>query len=134
MSTLVFEEAFRYVTNLKLSKLKTEINSIFPNGEDLTITSKSFSQLESVAQSCTSLNEQIVKSLNESIQEDRYYIRSDINPKYSSEENELEWNDNEVAKVWIIDKIYGEKNPSSIRAISLTQITQFTKDEAHLLN
>jgi len=125
---------FRHTTNVKLSQIsKTLVNCVFPNVEDLITSSKSFDMLEGAVKSATDLVTEITMSLNMSVGEDRYGIVSELNPSHSKQETiSKDWTENEIAKIWVIDKIHRAQNPGPIKAVGLTQILEFKGDPVHL--
>lgn len=125
---------FRHTTNVKLSQIsKTLVNCVFPNVEDLIASSKSFDILEGAIKSATDLVTEITTSLNMSIGEDRYGIVSELNPSHSKQETiSKDWAENEIAKIWVIDKIHRNQNPGPIKAVGLTQILEFKGDPVPL--
>jgi hypothetical protein len=118
---------YRYSMNVKLNAVKgrTLVNSVFPNVEDLMLTSKDFENLDQAVQSANLLNTEIVLSLNEAVREERYGILSEINPKHSNQETiSKDWGPNEIAKIWIVDKIAQKENPGPIKAVALAQVVE----------
>lgn len=127
---------YKYIMNVKLSHVKgsTLINSVFPKVEDLMLSSKMFDEFEPVLNSLNSLNTELTMSLNKAANEERYGILSEINPARSGQETiSKDWDTNEVAKVWIIDKIAQQEKPGPIKAISLAQILE-SHDEPVIMN
>lgn len=127
---------YRYIMNLKLNQIKgnTLISSVFPMVEDLMLSSKMFDEFEPVLNSLNTLNTEVTHSLNKAVQEERYGILSEINPARSGQETiSKDWGPNEVAKVWIIDKIAQKEKPGPIKAVALAQILE-AHDEPVVLN
>jgi hypothetical protein len=118
---------FSYTMNVKLNYVngKTLVNCVFPHVEDLVLSSKRFDTLENAIKSATDLNSEVVQSLNAAVREDRFGLFSEVNPKHSNEKAlSVEWASNEIAKIWIIDKIQHKANPGPIKAVGLAQIIE----------
>lgn len=122
---------YRYSMNVKLAYTggQTLVNSVFPNVEDLVLTSKLFEEMDAALHSVNLLTTEVVMSLNMGVREERYGIMSEINPKHTNEETlSKEWSDNEIAKVWIIDKILQKEKPGPIKAVGLAQVLEVQTD------
>ena len=136
MRTSIEPLKYRFLMNVKLSQVhgSTLLNSVFPKVEDLMMSSKLFEEFEAVLQSVNTLNTEITMSLNKAVQEERYGLLSEINPKRSGQETiSKDWDGNELAKIWIIDKIAQQKNPGPLKAVALSQIVE-THAESVILN
>ena len=118
---------YRYTMNVKLSHIisRTMVNSVFPNVEDFVLSSKNFDDLEQTLVSANSINTEIIASLNQASQEERFGMISEINPKHSNQPTiSKEWADDEIAKLWIIDKIHQKEHPGPIKALGLAQVLE----------
>jgi len=135
MSELTFDTFYKYTCTLKLCMLgdSIKLNSIFPNSDDFTMTSRKFDSLESAVNSCNAMNENMIKSLNVCSDGTQFSTLCEVNPTFDeSSESVSEWDDSEIAKIWIVKK--NQSGVSLNTAVSLTKIEQFTADESHLLN
>ena len=122
-----FDTKYRYSMNVKLAHIggPTAVSSLFPNVEDLVMSSKIFDDLQQAVTSANDLNTQIMFSLNAAVNEERYGIMSEINPKHSNKETlSKEWGDTEIAKIWIIDRILQQEKPGPIKAVGLAQVLE----------
>lgn len=126
---------YRYAMNIKLSQVgKTPANSVFPSVEDMVLSSKVFEEFDKAVQSANELVAEVTATLNTSVAIDKYKVISEINPKFSGKETiSKDWANNEVAKLWIIDKIRQEANsPGPIFAVALAQLIEVPGDPVSL--
>lgn len=126
---------YRYAMNIKLSHVgKTPANLLFPSVEDMVLSSKHFEEFDKAVDSANNLVAEITSTLNTSVELDKYKMISEINPKFSGKETiSKDWGNNEVAKLWIIDKIRQETQPGPMFAVALAQLLE-VHDEPVALN
>jgi len=118
---------YRYAINLKLSQVlaSTQINGVFPNIEDVMISSRDFTEFEEAVTSTTALAKQLTLSLNVAVQAEKYKLVSEVNPKISGTDTvSKEWADNELLKIWILDNADGVLLDGSMPAIGLAQLIE----------
>lgn len=117
---------YQYVMNAKLSQIgNTPMISLFPNVEDIIMSSKSFDEFDDAVNSANAFCMEFTKTANTAVKAERYSIISEINPKSTGQETiSKTWAVNELAKIWVVDKIRREQNPGPIHAVSLTQIIE----------
>lgn len=118
---------YRYSMSLKIGHLvgRTPIQSVFPNPEDIIISSKHFDEFEQAVTSANALVTEMALNVNASINEERYGLISEVNPSRSGQETiSKDWGDAELVKLWVIDKIHREENPGPIKAVGLAQILE----------
>lgn len=137
MMTTIEPIKYKYGLNLKLNHagVKTAVNQVFPSVEDLMVSSTKFDDLESCLRSLSQLNQELILSLNTALDLERYGMLTEMNPKYGEQATiSKEWGQNEIAKVWIVDKIRRTEDPSApIKAISLSQVLE-VHGEPEMLN
>lgn len=117
---------YRYAMNIKLSQVGvTPANALFPNVEDMVLSSRHFDEFNVAVESANELVAEITTTLNTSVAIEKYKMISEINPKFSGKETiSKDWGNNEVAKLWIVDKIRQEKQPGPILAVALAQLLE----------
>ncbi len=123
------DTSYRFSLDLKVSQIKgaDTLKSIFPNLEDVIIGSEPFDSLESIVTSLNNLITEIVIGINLRLGEERYGVMSELNPAKSGVETiSKEWGSNEMAKVWIIDKIENNSGTEKISAAGLAQILELS--------
>lgn len=128
---------YKYSTNVKLSSLPmfTNVNSIFPNVEDIVIASCEFDDFESAIISLNLMNAEILETLNGLVQEEQFAIVSELNPAVSEVETiSKEWEEGELAKVWIVDTKAKTSEHTPIRAVALTQMVELVSGPEVVLN
>lgn len=85
--------------------------------------------MNSVVASLNELATEVVVGINVLLNEERYGIVSELNPEKSGIDTiSKEWASNEIAKVWIIDKIENTQNTTKINAVGLAQILEFSSN------
>ena len=122
---------YRYSMDLKLSHVygHTAVSSVFKHAEDLIVASKTFDAFDIAVNSLNQFTTEMVVNINVGLMEDRYGIISEVNPARTGQETiSKEWSANEIAKVWIVDKILQAEQPTPIKAIGLAQILEVPSD------
>lgn len=124
--TLSTPTKYRYAMNLKMSQIgETPANVLFPHVEDLVINSKHFDEFDHAVKSANELVGELTGTLNTSVKLEKYKMISEINPKFTGKETiSKDWGSNEVAKLWIVDKIRQETTPGPILAVALAQLLE----------
>ena len=117
---------YRYAMNVKLSQVgATPAALLFPHVEDMVMNSKHFVEFDAAVLSVNELVSELTNTLNTSVKLDKYKVISEINPKFSGKETiSKDWAPQEVAKLWIIDKIKQEVNSQQILAVALAQLIE----------
>jgi hypothetical protein len=117
---------YRYAMNLKMSQIgSTPANVLFPHVEDLVLSSKHFEEFDHAVKSANELVGELTSTLNTSVKREKYKMISEINPKFTGKETiSKDWENNEVAKLWIVDKIRQETMPGPILAVALAQLLE----------
>lgn len=118
---------YQYQLNIKLNHIyhETPANKLFPNIEDLMISSKVFDDFEDAVTSVNELIAECVYTLNTAVKTEQFSTMSEINPAYSDEDTlSTDWEPAEMSKLWIIDKAAQKLNPENIRAVGLAQLME----------
>lgn len=124
---------YKYAMNLKLSQIgATPANLLFPHVEDMVLSSKHFEEFDHAVKSANELVGELTVTLNESVKIEKYKMISEINPKFTGKETiSKDWGTNEVAKLWIVDKIRQETMPGPILAVALAQLLEVPGEPVH---
>lgn len=117
---------YQYVMNAKLSKIgNTPATSLFPNVEDIIMSSKTFEEFDDTVNSANAFCTEFTLTANKAAGVERYGMVSEINPKNSGQETiSKQWAMNELAKIWVVDKLRQAEKPGPVNAVSLTQIIE----------
>ena len=129
---------YKYAMNIKLSSVEpSPMNLVFPHIEDMVLSSRKFDKLEEAVDSANRLVGEITGTLNLAVSGEKYKMVAEINPRFTGKETiSKDWGANEVAKLWIYDKILHEAKKGTtgnILAIALTQLLEIPGDSV-LLN
>lgn len=121
--------SYIYTMSVKLSQIKfTKAAEVFPSVEDFMVSSVKFTKFEEAVASTNAFVNEVTQSLNAAAKMEKFKMLSEINPAFSNGQETLTktWGSNEIAKVWIIDKIKHESQPAEaqIVAIGLAQLAQ----------
>lgn len=132
--TLTTPVRYRYAMNIKLSQVGvTPATTLFPNVEDMVLSSRHFDEFDKAVESANELVAEITSTLNTSVSLEKYKMISEINPKFTGKETiSKDWANNEVAKLWIVDKIRQEKQPGPILAVALAQLLEVPGEQVSL--
>lgn len=116
--------------NLKMNQVNnTPANLLFPSIEDMVVSSKHFDAFDEAVESANEFVGEMTNTLNTCAQLDKYKMISEINPKFTGKETiSKDWANNEVAKLWIVDKIRQETGGGPIHAIALAQLLEVSGD------
>jgi predicted choloylglycine hydrolase len=117
---------YRYATNLKLSSIgRTPVSSVFPNIEDIVMSSREFTDFNEAVTSANEFVAELTVSMNTATAADKYKMISEINPRFTGKETiSKDWADLEVAKLWIIDAVRQASHPGPMLAVALTQLLE----------
>lgn len=131
------EEAshYRFGANVKLNHIgsSTGLNELFPNIEDVMMSSRTFDLFEDAVASMNGVMSEITTSINGAVGSEKFKIMSEINPKFSGNPTvSKDWASPEIAKVWIVD---GTKEfEGAIEAVGLAQLMEVYDSTPILIN
>lgn len=128
---------YKYAMNIKLSMVEpSPMTIVFPHVEDMVLSSRKFDKLDDAVDSANRLVGEITSTLNLAVSSEKYKMVSEINPKFTGKETiSKDWGANEVAKLWIYDKVSHEAKKEAkgnILAIALAQLLEIPGDPVML--
>jgi hypothetical protein len=114
---------------MKLTKTRPEhLKLLFPNVDDLVISSRAFKEFEEAVTSMNNIMTELTETMNKELGEEKFGLISEINPAQTGKNTiSKQWAENEIAKLWIVDRKKRETDPNMI-ATGMAQLLELRAD------
>lgn len=127
--------AYMFCVSVKLKELAipTLVDHVFPNARDLIFSSKKYEASEQACTTAVNVITEICGNLNKAAKKELYKPMAEYNPADTGEATlSKTWADNEIAKIWIVDRSKKDKGP--IKVVGMAQVIESHSDDMVRLN
>lgn len=97
--------------------VKFEGLELFPGLQEISFQSRIFNNYAECVKSCKGLMEDVSRDMNSSIEDKKFKVGAEVNPKHTGTQTlSKDWDETEVARFWVYDRGM-EGNGGAIAAI-----------------